>query len=83
MNFRTFGDLNRTIFSHIHTLPKDIDVVAGIPRSGLLAANIIALYLNLPLTDIDSLSEGRLYAACNTHRKSGWIDNIFGECVNV
>lgn len=76
MNFRTFSDLNRTIFSHFHELPKDIDIVAGIPRSGLLAANIIALYLNLPLTDIDSLSEGRLINTGRTNRKSGWVESI-------
>lgn len=74
MNFKTFADLNSTIFSHIHELPKDIDLVAGIPRSGLLAANIIALYLNLPLTDINSLAEGRMLPASTTHRqRDGWI----------
>ena len=77
MNFRTFNDLNSVIFSHLHTLPKDIDIIAGIPRSGLLAANIIALYLNLPLTDIGSLAEGRISNIGYTQRvKNCWIKDI-------
>ena len=76
MNFRTFADLNAVIFSHIHELPKDIDLVVGIPRSGLLAANIIALYLNLPLTDISSLAEGKIYPTGRTRQKQEWVNNI-------
>ena len=77
MNFKTFADLNAAIFSHIHELPKDIDLVVGIPRSGQLAANIIALYLNLPLTDMFSLAEGRIYSFDTTRRtKQEWIRNI-------
>ncbi|MEM6256773.1 MAG: phosphoribosyltransferase [Planctomycetota bacterium] len=41
-------------------IPQDIDLVVGIPRSGLLAANILALYLNKPITDLDGLIEGRM-----------------------
>ncbi len=69
MNFRTLEDLNSTIFSHIHELPKDIDIIAGIPRSGMLPACIIALYLNLPLTDIDALTENRVYTPGNARAK--------------
>ena len=76
MNFRTVADLNATIFAHLQELPKDIDIIAGIPRSGFLAANIIALYLNLPLTDIDSLAEGRIYATGHTRCKYGWVRDI-------
>ncbi|MBQ9390241.1 MAG: hypothetical protein IJU07_08715 [Synergistaceae bacterium] len=76
MNFRTLSDLNRTIFSHLHELPKDIDIIAGIPRSGLLAANIIALYMNLPLTDTDSLAEGQIYSAGISREKPKWVKNI-------
>ena len=34
----------------------------GIPRSGLLVANLLALYMNLPLADVDSFLEGRMLA---------------------
>ncbi|WP_432797352.1 phosphoribosyltransferase family protein [Poriferisphaera sp. WC338] len=59
MNFRTFNDLNQSITQHLHKMPRDIDLVAGIPRSGLIPANLIALYLNKPLADLDGLLEGR------------------------
>ena len=77
MNFKTFKDLNSDIFANLHKLPADIDLVAGIPRSGLLAANIIALYKNLPLTDIDSLAESKISLINYTNRKrNNWIDDI-------
>jgi orotate phosphoribosyltransferase len=41
-------------------------VIVGIPRSGMLAANMLALYLNLPLTDLDGLIEGRCMGKGNT-----------------
>ena len=42
-------------------MPHDVDFVVGIPRSGMLPASLIALYLNKPLTDIDAFVDGRLY----------------------
>lgn len=60
MNFRSVADLNHAIVSGLGRLPRDIDVIAGIPRSGMLAANLIALHRNLPLTDLSGLIDGRL-----------------------
>ena len=76
MNFVTFNILNRIIVSNLYKLPHDIDIVAGVPRSGLLAANIIACYLNKPLTDIDNILAGKLYEAGFTKNKSDWIRDI-------
>ena len=36
---------------------KNVDLVVGIPRSGMLPANLIAMYLNKPFTDINSFLE--------------------------
>jgi len=58
--YRSIADLNETIIRNMHRVPRDIDLVVGIPRSGLLAANILALHLNLPLTDLDGFLAGRL-----------------------
>lgn len=52
MNFRSVADLARVIRENAHRIPRDIDLVVGIPRSGLLAANLIALTLNLKVTDL-------------------------------
>jgi uncharacterized HAD superfamily protein/adenine/guanine phosphoribosyltransferase-like PRPP-binding protein len=52
MNYRSIADLSQTIRESIHKLPRDIDLVVGIPRSGMLAANIVALSRNIKLTDL-------------------------------
>lgn len=61
MNVRTVADMNNTILAHLSRVPRSINLVAGIPRSGLLAATLISLHLNLPLTDIEGLCEGRRF----------------------
>jgi len=38
-------------------------MLVAIPRSGLLAGTMIALHLNIGLTDIDSFCEGRIVSA--------------------
>lgn len=76
MNFKTISDLNLVINKNIHKIPKDIDLIVGIPKSGLLVANLISLYLNLPLTDIDSLLEERILGSGNTKKKEKWIKSV-------
>lgn len=60
MNYKSFADLSKDIKNNLHKIPKDVTLVVGIPRSGLLAANLISLYTKLPLTDIDSFIEGKI-----------------------
>jgi len=60
MNYRSVADLNEDIKRWVPQLPKDVDLVVGIPRSGLLAANLTALQLNVPLTDLDGFLTGRV-----------------------
>ncbi|MBN2023860.1 MAG: hypothetical protein JW809_13840 [Pirellulales bacterium] len=60
MNFRSVANLNETIVRNLHKVPRDVALIVGIPRSGLLAANLLALHLNLPLADLDGFIEGRL-----------------------
>jgi uncharacterized HAD superfamily protein/adenine/guanine phosphoribosyltransferase-like PRPP-binding protein len=60
MQYRTLSDLKSTILRGTTKLPSDVDLIVGIPRSGLLAANLLALHLNLPLTDVAGLLEGRV-----------------------
>ena len=61
INYRTISNLNQTILKNLHKFPHDIDLVVGLPRSGMLPANLLALYLNKPYTDIDSFIDGRIY----------------------
>lgn len=66
MNFRSVAQLSDQIVNWSKTLPRDLEVVVGIPRSGLLAANLLALYRNLPLADLDGFLEGRCISAGST-----------------
>lgn len=59
MNYKSIADLNADTRRFAQSLP-DVDLVVGIPRSGLLAANLLCLHLNVPMTDVDRLCEGRL-----------------------
>jgi uncharacterized HAD superfamily protein len=62
MNFRSFEDMAATIRRELCRLPSHIDIVAGVPRSGLTPALLIALYRNAMATDIEGLLEGRAFA---------------------
>lgn len=64
MIYKSFSDLSKAILNKITILQQmNIGLVVGIPRSGMLPANLIALYLNVPYTDIDSFVENRIYGA--------------------
>lgn len=60
MNYRSIANLSDQVLGWSRELPADFDLIVGIPRSGLLAATLLALYQNLPLTDLDGFIEGRL-----------------------
>ena len=74
MHYRSIADLNHTIYRNLGRLPRDVDLVIGIPRSGLLAANVMSLALNLPLADLEGFIEGRLLSAGKTRRR-----DLFGQ----
>lgn len=63
VNYRSFHDMIRLVRSNINELPNDFDLVVGIPRSGLIPADMIALLKHLPLTDINGLINQTIYPA--------------------
>lgn len=63
MYYRNIKDLNNLLLRRLHILPRDLDLIVGIPRSGMLPANLLALYLNKPYTDIHSFINGHIYKA--------------------
>jgi orotate phosphoribosyltransferase len=63
MKYRSVADLDEHVVAWLKQLPADLELIVGIPRSGLLAANLLALHLNLPMTDVDGLIEGRVLQA--------------------
>ncbi len=60
MNYRSIADLNRTIVENLYRVPTDVDLIVGVPRSGMLAATMLATHLNLPLTDVQGYLENRI-----------------------
>ncbi|WP_373018188.1 phosphoribosyltransferase family protein [Thiomicrorhabdus sp.] len=62
MNYRSIADASKTVASNLWKLPQDIDLVVGIPRSGMLVAPMVALHLNIKFCDIE--------AFINNHRLS-------------
>lgn len=70
MHYRSISDMNDTIVGNLHRLPRDIDLVVGVPRSGVLAATLVSLAANIPMTDLDSFLEGRVYTSGVTKRRA-------------
>lgn len=54
MNYRSLSHLSHLSNECAGKVPSNVDLVVGIPRSGMLVASIIALKQNLPLTDLYS-----------------------------
>ena len=63
MNYRSIAHLSNDVRSWSASLPADLDLVVGVPRSGMLPANMVALCRNLPFTDLQGLLEGRLLSS--------------------
>ena len=49
LNVVGISDLNQLIKDNLSRFSGRYDLIVGIPRSGLLAANLLALHLNIPL----------------------------------
>jgi uncharacterized HAD superfamily protein/hypoxanthine phosphoribosyltransferase len=75
MNFRTVDDLNICICKHIAKVPRDVDLIVGIPRSGMLAASLLGLHLNLPFADLHTFLDGKIYQAGTTRKRENWISS--------
>lgn len=73
MNFVTFAHLSRTIVRNIHKIPRDLDLVVGIPRSGSLVAYMIGLVLNIPIVDLGSFISNQPIGTGTTRKKKEWI----------
>jgi adenine/guanine phosphoribosyltransferase-like PRPP-binding protein len=55
LSFRTVQNLTDLIRDRISILPEDIDLVVGIPRSGVIPAFLIALFLNKKACTINEI----------------------------
>lgn len=53
LSFRTVADLTRDLAHATPSLVRGVQAVIGVPRSGMLAASILALHAQLPLGTVD------------------------------
>ncbi len=60
MNYRSYADLAQIITKNISRIPREIDLVVAIPRSGYLPASIIGCTLNLSIIDLNGFLSGRV-----------------------
>ena len=60
MEYRSIAYMDALIRSKLYLIPKDIELVVGVPRSGLLPSTIIALLLNKPHMTINELAAGSI-----------------------
>lgn len=59
MNFVSYRELVADVRVWSAGLPDDLVAVAGVPRSGILPATLLALHRNLHLVTLDDLAQGR------------------------
>ncbi|MDR3001291.1 MAG: methyltransferase domain-containing protein [Fibromonadaceae bacterium] len=58
LNYKTYNNLINDIKVNIHKIPRDIDLVVGIPRSGMIPAYMIGLLLNKKVCSLDEFIDG-------------------------
>lgn len=77
MNFRTIVDLNNAIIKNLLNIKKlDIDLVVGIPKSGMIPATIVATHLDLPFTDVYGYVSGKYYKRSGKQTVISDIPNV-------
>jgi orotate phosphoribosyltransferase len=81
MRYRSVADLDDDVVEWLPRLPRDLQLIAGIPRSGLLAASLLALHLNLPMTDVEGVIEGRVLQP--GPRYPGGVSGLLKKPANV
>lgn len=66
LHFRSIAQLSQSVAAGLPRIPRSVDLVVGIPRSGMLVASMIALARNLPLADLDQFLDGRVMRSGTT-----------------
>lgn len=59
MIYKTYQDLSDSIRRNVWKIPYDVDIIVGIPRSGMIPALMLAELLNKRCADLDAFIEGR------------------------
>ena len=60
MKYITYADMASTIRRNIWKVPYDVDIIVGVPRSGMIAALMIAELTGRRVSDIDTFLAGHV-----------------------
>lgn len=74
MHFRSLSDLQKSILGNIHRIPSDVDLIVGVPRSGMLPATLLGLALNIQIADLEGFCGGRVMGSGRTRRRERDLD---------
>ena len=75
LHYKTYNDLAADIKRNIQKIPENIDLIVGIPRSGIIPAYIIALALNKQVCSLPEFLAG-MFGEHGTTRKINVSKNI-------
>ena len=78
MMYRSYEDLSDCIRRNVWKVPADVDLIVGVPRSGMIPALMLAELLNMRCADIDTFIEGKTMATGSRSRlmRSGDIRKV-------
>ena len=76
LEFRTFADMADCIRKNLKKIPENVDLVVGIPRSGMIPAYIIALFMNKKCCSLDEFLAGSTGSNGNRKMDTSEINNI-------
>ncbi len=82
IQYRSYADLSKDIRHAMHKIPQDIDLVVGIPKSGMMPAMMIGLNLNIATTDLDRFLEGQIFSH-GFGRTHGRQKTALSECKKI
>ncbi len=68
INYKTYQDLSQDIKKFLPILPDNIDIIVGIPRSGMIPAYMLGFLLNLPVISLDEFLSNGILENTNTTR---------------
>lgn len=60
MNYKSYQDISLACWNNLHRLPVAYDLIVGIPRSGMIPATMLSLYLNTNLSSLDAFLNGEI-----------------------
>lgn len=76
MNFVTYSQLHKDAIRFARILPRDFDLIVGVPRSGLLPALLLSLHYNLPLSELQTFAEDRIFKSGARGHEPEQIHNV-------